>query len=137
VAVIGAICEVLLLQARNFGRLEQAVGGNSLWAQTVLKQIAKLGLQPVFDRDAESLLGPIYALPRHMACCDALEQDLGLAAGVLKFRRQLKRKLNHLFVEQRHACLDRAGHRHAVDFSEAVVDQVAAKIDVQRAIARS
>ena len=66
-------------------------------------------------RRAEALLWARNRLGGQEVPHCALEDELSHPVTHLRVRRQRNCKLNELVVEKRHACFDRASHRHLVD----------------------
>jgi hypothetical protein len=93
------------------------LGGETRRCQELLHQRPGIGLEPLLDRHAEALLRPADALSRNAAGCEPLQQHFGFAAGDLEPTRDAESELDHVFVQERHARLERAGHRHPVDLA--------------------
>ena len=76
------------------------------------------------DGNSEPLLGPVQNPFRQHPAQRALEQELGAKPAQLHAQRQVRRVLDEVVVEQRHAPFERGHHRGAVQLDQDVVLQV-------------
>src|SRR5688572_938227 len=129
--VVGTVLQVFAPQSLDRHGLEQPLLLQPRGRQVMFDETLKLLPQPLLDRDTEALFRAIYALMRNVTGGDALQQDLGSPLIELELRGKAKREFDDAPVEQWNASLDRARHRHAIDLGKAVIDQIAAEIDIQ------
>src|ERR1051325_10935586 len=88
-------------------RVDVATLSRTRLAQCLTYLIAKLVVDPLFDRYSESLLGSIENLRGYQISRDALQQMLCFHAGQFQRRGNGGDEVDQLVVQQRHAHFER------------------------------
>ena len=122
--VVALAREVLVHELPHEQRLEVAALEARRRQQRVGEELPEISAEPRAKRYAEPLLAPIQNLGRQQRRRDFLQHVLAAAILDLQRRRQRRRELDDVVVEQRDARLDRVRHAHAIDFREHVFGKI-------------
>ena len=117
-------------QPLDVGRVEDSAPAAPLGEQQLAHEAPEPAPEPVPERHREAVLRPVDDRVRQDPPHGLLEHVLRRAAAQVELRRDRRRELDQLVIEQRHASLDRVRHAHPVDLGEDVQRQVAFEVQV-------
>ena len=113
-----------------------ASGRRNPWRRSVSarerlpRERLELAAQPGRRGDREAALLAVHHLPRQQRLDRLAQQPLLREPAHLVLHRQREREVGDDRVHERHARLERPGHRRAVGLRQQVVDEVEAEVDV-------
>ena len=115
------------------GVLQEALPGERLGGERLSRERQQLPAQPRCGGNREAALAAVHDRVRQQRLDRLPQQPLLRQAADLVPHRQREGEVRDDRVHERHARLERPGHRGAVGLHEQVVDEVGAEVDVLQA----